>query len=112
MPEIEKLMNYINGAWCESAAAEYLDVHNPATAEVLARAPLSPSEEVDQAAKAAARAQVEWRHVPATQRIQYLFKLKELMEAKFDDLSRCITIENGKVLDDARGEMRRALENV
>ncbi len=112
MTQAEKLKNYINGAWCESSAAQYLDVNNPATAEVLARVPLSPPEEVDQAASAAARAQVEWRRVPATQRIQYLFKLKDLMEENFEDLARCITIENGKVLDDARGEMRRAIENV
>jgi malonate-semialdehyde dehydrogenase (acetylating)/methylmalonate-semialdehyde dehydrogenase len=112
MSDAEKLKNYINGAWCESAASQYLDVHNPATAELLARVPLSPAEEVDQAASAAAKAQLEWRRVPATQRIQHLFKLKELMEANFDDLARSITIENGKVLDDARGEMRRAIENV
>src|SRR5512133_1646271 len=112
MSQPEKLQNYINGAWCPSSAQDYLEVHNPATAEVLARVPLSPPEEVDQAAQAAAKAQAEWRRVPATQRIQYLFKLKDLMEESFDDLARSITIENGKVLDDARGEMRRAIENV
>ena len=112
MSEAEKLMNYINGAWCESSASQFLEVQNPATAEVLARVPLSPPEEVDQAAQAAAKAQAEWRRVPATQRVQYLFKLKDLMEENFEDLSRTITIENGKVLDDARGEMRRAIENV
>jgi malonate-semialdehyde dehydrogenase (acetylating)/methylmalonate-semialdehyde dehydrogenase len=112
MSEAERLKNYINGAWCESAASQYLEVRNPATDEVLARVPLSPPEEVDQAAGAAAKAQAEWRRIPATQRIQYLFKLKALMEANFDDLARSITVENGKVLDDARGEMRRAIENV
>ena len=112
MSEPEKMLNFINGAWCESSAEQFLDVQNPATGEVLARVPLSPPEEVDQAAQAAARAQLEWRKVPATQRIQYLFKLKDLMEQNFDDLSRTITSENGKVLDDARGEMRRAIENV
>ncbi|RPJ50477.1 MAG: CoA-acylating methylmalonate-semialdehyde dehydrogenase [Chloroflexi bacterium] len=112
MTQPEQLQNYINGAWCSSAAEQYLAVSNPATGEVLARTPLSPSEEVDQAASAAAKAQQEWRRIPATQRIQYLFKLKALMEEHFDGLARCITIENGKVLDDARGEMRRAIENV
>ena len=87
-------------------------MQNPATAEVLARVPLSPPEEVAQAAQAAAKAQAEWRRVPATQRVQYLFKLKDRMEENFEDLSRTITMENGKVLDDARGEMRRAIENV
>ncbi len=112
MSEAEKLMNYINGAWCESSASQFLEVQNPATAEVLARVPLSPPEEVAQAAQAAAKAQAEWRRVPAAQRVQYLFKLKDRMEENFEDLSRTITMENGKVLDDARGEMRRAIENV
>lgn len=112
MPETNRLQNYINGKWCESSASQYLEVHNPATAETLARVPLSPPEEVDQAARAAAQAQVEWRRVPAVQRIQPLFKLKDLMEDAFEDLARSITLENGKVLDDARGEIRRAIENV
>jgi malonate-semialdehyde dehydrogenase (acetylating)/methylmalonate-semialdehyde dehydrogenase len=108
----EKLLNYIDGNWCESSASQYLEVNNPATAEVLARVPLSPADEVDQAAQAAARAFTHWRRTPAPQRIQYLFKLKSLLEENFEDLSSTITMENGKVLDDARGEMRRAIENV
>jgi malonate-semialdehyde dehydrogenase (acetylating)/methylmalonate-semialdehyde dehydrogenase len=112
MTEIKPLMNYINGAWRASAATDILDVHNPATAEVLARVPLSPPAEVDQAARAAADAFPNWRRVPATARIQFLFKLKDLLEEHFEDLSRTITMENGKTVDDARGEMRRAIENV
>jgi malonate-semialdehyde dehydrogenase (acetylating)/methylmalonate-semialdehyde dehydrogenase len=105
-------MNYINGQWQKSSASQLLEVHNPASAEVLGMVPLSPAAEVDQAAQAAAQAYAQWRRVPATQRIQYLFNLKGLMEEHFDELSRSVTIENGKVLDDARGEMRRAIENV
>ncbi|MBN1920954.1 MAG: CoA-acylating methylmalonate-semialdehyde dehydrogenase, partial [Anaerolineae bacterium] len=80
--------------------------------ELLARTPLSPPEEVAQAAEAAQRAFFEWRKTPPVQRIQYLFKLKTLLEAHFEELARSITLENGKVLDDARGELRRAIENV
>ena len=108
----ETLMNYVNGQWQKSSASQHLEVHNPATAEVLGLVPLSPASEVDQAAQAAAQAFAQWRRVPATQRIQYLFKLKVLMEEHYEELSRSVTIENGKVLDDARGEMRRAIENV
>jgi len=105
-------MNYVNGQWQKSSVSQHLEVHNPATAEVLGLVPLSPASEVDQAAQAAAQAFAQWRRVPATQRIQYLFKLKDLLEEHFEELSRSVTIENGKVLDDARGEMRRAIENV
>lgn len=108
----EKLLNYVNGAWRESAAERYLEVRNPATDEVLATVPLTPPGEVDEAARLALAAFPAWRRTPAPTRIQYLFKLKALMEEHFDDLSRSVTIENGKNLADARGEIRRAIENV
>ena len=85
---------------------------NPATQEVLGKTPLSPASEVDDAAQAAAQALLEWRHIPVTERVQYLFKLKFLLEEQFEDISRLITMECGKTLDEARGEMRRAIENV
>ncbi len=108
----EKLLNFVDGAWRESAAERYQDVVNPATTEVIATVPLSSPEEVDRVARLAAAAFAEWRRTPAPARIQHLFKLKTLMEENFEDLARSITIENGKTLDDARGEMRRAIENV
>ncbi len=108
----ELLPNYVNGTWRVPDYSDTLDVTNPATGEVLARTPLSTPAEVDAAVQAAAAAFQAWRRVPATQRIQYLFKLKMLMEEHFEALARSITVENGKILDDARGEMRRAVENV
>jgi malonate-semialdehyde dehydrogenase (acetylating)/methylmalonate-semialdehyde dehydrogenase len=87
-------------------------VVNPATAEELARVPLSPAAEVEEAAQAAARALPAWRRVPVTDRVQYLFKLKALLETEFESLARAITLECGKTLVEARGEMRRAVENV
>ncbi len=106
------LSNYINGAWQKSSADHYQDVINPATGDVLAAVPFSPPAEVDQAAKVASAASESWRRIPAAERIQFLFKLKDLLEAHFDELSRMITQENGKTLGEAKGEMRRAIENV
>ena len=106
------LQNYINNEWLTSGNVEYLDVTNPATTEVLAKVPLSPAEEVDAAAQAAASALDDWRHTPPTERVQYLFKLKQLLEDNLDDISRTITMECGKTLSEATGEMRRAIENV
>ena len=104
--------NYIEGQWRQSAATETLPVINPATGEELGRTPLSPAAEVDQAAQAGARAFATWRRVPVTDRVQYLFKLKTLLEEHFDDIARTITMEAGKTLTEARAEMRRAVENV
>ncbi len=109
---MKTLQNYVNGSWRPSSAADYLDVINPATAETLGRVPLSPAAEVNEAVQAAEEAFVSWRHVPAPDRIQYLFKLKDLLEEHFADISRTITLECGKTIGESRGEMRRAIENV
>ncbi len=106
------MLNYIEGSWRESAATERIPVINPATLEEIGRTPLSPASEVDQAAMAAAKAFPAWRRTPVSERVQYLFKLKGLLENEFEDISRTITVECGKTLAEARGEMRRAIENV
>ena len=106
------LPNYVNNTWQKSEAAELLDVTNPATGEVLTQVPLSPAEEVHQAVTAAADALHEWRRTPPVQRVQCLFALKNLLEENLDDIARTITLECGKTLDEAKGEMRRAIENV
>jgi malonate-semialdehyde dehydrogenase (acetylating)/methylmalonate-semialdehyde dehydrogenase len=54
----------------------------------------------------------EWREMPPYTRARIMFHLKELMEQNFEELSRLITEENGKTIDEARGETRRAIENV
>jgi malonate-semialdehyde dehydrogenase (acetylating)/methylmalonate-semialdehyde dehydrogenase len=107
-----RLLNYIDGQWVASTTHEYLDVINPATGEVLAQTPLSSEPDVAQAIEAAAAAFPEWRRTPPGERIQYLFKLKQLLEEHFDELARLVTMENGKTLTEARGSMRRAVENV
>jgi malonate-semialdehyde dehydrogenase (acetylating)/methylmalonate-semialdehyde dehydrogenase len=112
MSENEMLLNYIGGEWVASTAERTQDVINPATAEILARVPLSPAADVDRAARVAAAAAPEWRRVPAPARIQYLFKLKDLLQGEYDDIAATIVKENGKTLDEARAELRRAIENV
>jgi len=109
---IEVLKNHIGGQWVDVGSGDFLDIHNPATAEVLARAPLSTTVDVSKAVEAASSAFGEWRYTPAVSRIQYMFKLKNLLEEHFEELARTITMENGKTLGESRGEMRRAIENV
>ena len=106
------MKNYIGGQWQRSSAVEELLVLNPATGEELGRTPLSSAAEVDVAVRAAAAAFPDWRRTPVTDRIQPLFKLKMLLEENFEDISRTITMECGKILAESRGEMRRAIENV
>ncbi len=112
MSDSGKLSNFIGGQWQPSMATEYLDVHDPATGQVLARVPLSPAAEVDQAAQAAGAAFPAWRRTPPVERVKYLFKLRDLLEKNFDELCHTITMECGKTLDESSGEIRRAIENV
>ena len=106
------MRNYVRGQWVESSAADSVPVVNPATGDQIASTPLSTAKEVGDAVDAASRAFPAWRRTPVTDRVQFLFKLKPLLEQHFDDLSRTITVECGKTLAESRGEMRRAIENV
>lgn len=107
-----KVMNFIGGAWRDSSSGELVDVINPATGEIIGKTPLSTNIDVDQAAQAAQTVFPDWRRTPAAERIQYLFKLKLLLDEKIDDISRLITMECGKTFEEAKAEMRRAIENV
>jgi malonate-semialdehyde dehydrogenase (acetylating)/methylmalonate-semialdehyde dehydrogenase len=108
----QTLANFIDGAWRNSKAGQALNVLNPASAQVLAEVPLSPSAEVHQAAEAASRAFPAWRRTPVGDRVQPLFRLKTLLESNLEDLARTITDECGKTHAESVGEMRRAIENV
>src|SRR3954470_21209655 len=111
-PPANKLTHYINGQWARSEASEWREVVNPATGEVLASVPMGAADDVNAAVEAAAAAFPEWRRTPPEDRIQPLFKLKMLLEEHVDDIARIITLENGKTFSEAKGEMRRAIENV
>jgi len=107
-----ELLNYIGGEWRRSSASDYLEVRNPATAETIAKVPLSAQAEVNEAVQKAHGAYLEWRQVPVTERIQPLFKLKALLEEHLDELAKTITNECGKTYAESVGELRRGIENV
>jgi malonate-semialdehyde dehydrogenase (acetylating)/methylmalonate-semialdehyde dehydrogenase len=90
-----QVLNFIDREWRASSGTEFFDVVNPATAEHLGRTPLSTAADVALAAEAAQRALPEWRRTPAAERVQYLFKLRALLEDDLESLSRLITIECG-----------------
>lgn len=106
------LKNRIGGEWVASASTESLEIVNPATGEPLGRVPLSGAKDVDQAVAAAAAAFPKWRATPPVVRARVLFKMKDLLERNFEELAASVTRENGKTLDEARGSVRRGIENV
>ncbi|HEY4980168.1 MAG TPA: CoA-acylating methylmalonate-semialdehyde dehydrogenase, partial [Candidatus Acidoferrum sp.] len=96
----------------KSSSTTLFDVTNPATNELVARTPVSTKADVDAAVQAAADAFPAWRRTPPGERIQYLFKLKYLLDEYIDELARIITLENGKTFGEAKAEIRRGIENV
>jgi malonate-semialdehyde dehydrogenase (acetylating)/methylmalonate-semialdehyde dehydrogenase len=111
LKKIITLKNYICGEWVESQG-ELSDVVNPATCKVIAKVPISTQEEVAKTVETAGDAFSEWRNTPPLARTRCLFRLKELMEGRFEELSRLQTMEHGKTIDESRGETRRGIENV
>ncbi len=111
---METLRNHIQGEWTASASTDTLPVENPATSETLAQVPIGPdtAADVNAAVAAAVTAQRAWRETPVGDRVQPLFRLKLLLEEHREDLARTITLECGKTIGEARGEMQRAIENV
>lgn len=104
--------NLIGGKWITAADPAGIELANPATGEPLGKSPAGSAAEVDAAVQAAHTAFASWRNTPAADRVQFLFKLKMLLEEHLDDLARLITIENGKTLAESKGELRRGIENV
>jgi len=104
--------NYVNGAWESSQTKSAAEIVNPATTESLARIALAGEAEVARAVASAAAAFPAWRRTPPQDRIQFLFRLRDLLLRRIDDLSRMITLENGKTLGEARAEIQRGIENV
>lgn len=109
--EVKRIQNYINGEWVDSKG-EVVDVVNPATMETIAKCPVSTKEEFDEAVAAAKAAYPDWRRTTPLARSRMLFRLKELMEENFEEVSRIQTQEHGKCIDESRGETRRGIENV
>lgn len=106
------MKNYVNGEWKTSESSNLGDVWCPATGEKIAQVPFSTAAEVDKAVQAARAAYPEWRTTPPLTRARYLFRLKEAFEEHFDEIAKALVTEEGKTIDESRGEVRRMIENV
>jgi malonate-semialdehyde dehydrogenase (acetylating)/methylmalonate-semialdehyde dehydrogenase len=103
---------FIGGEWTTVSGVPTTPVHNPSVGEVIAETPLCGAPVVDQAVQAAAKAFPAWMETPPIERARVLFRLKVLLEDHFDELARSVTTEHGKTLAEARGDVRRGLENI
>jgi len=108
---VRTLRFYVNGNW-EAASGATHPVMNPAAGEVIARVPYATAAEVDRVVKLAHEAFLKWRDVPVVDRVQVFYRYKTLLEKHHEETARILTTENGKTLDDARAEVRRAIQMV
>ena len=109
---IRSVNHWIGGQPSASESGRSGVVWNPATGEVQAAVDFASAEEVDRAVETARRAFAGWRATPLSRRAEILFKLRELVDANRRRIAEKITLEHGKTLPDALGEVARGLENI
>src|SRR5918998_493440 len=107
-----EVRNLIGGRWEEGNGRATEPVYDPATGEVVAETPLSTAEDLDRAVKKAEEAFPKWAATPVVERARVLFRFKALLEEHFEELRDLVTLENGKDIKDAAGEVRRGIEVV
>jgi len=109
---IKEIPLIINGEKVRSTTNEWLDVLNPATQEVVARVPMATAEEVNAAVNAAQVAFKSWSKVSLTNRMRVMVSFAHLVRKNSQELAELVTLEHGKTLPDAEGEVGRALEAI
>jgi malonate-semialdehyde dehydrogenase (acetylating)/methylmalonate-semialdehyde dehydrogenase len=116
LPEVQKhygkLKFYINGSWVESESDLIYEDVNPATGEVIAEFPSADDGEIEAAIDAAHAALDKWREVPLRDKARYLFDLRGKFEEHFDRLCRVLAQDHGRTIGEARGTLRRCIENI
>ena len=109
---MRRIQHFIDGELRAGTSGRLSDVYDPATGEVQAQVDLASATEVDQVVASASKAAIEWGESSLTQRTQIMFRFRELLAARTDDLAQVISSEHGKVVSDAAGEVARGLENI
>jgi malonate-semialdehyde dehydrogenase (acetylating)/methylmalonate-semialdehyde dehydrogenase len=116
LPEVQKhygkLKFYINGSWVVSESDLVYEDVNPATGEVIAEFPSATDSEIEAAIDAAQGAVAKWREVPLRDKARYLFDLRGKFEEHFERLCRVLVQDHGRTIGEARGTLRRCIENI
>jgi malonate-semialdehyde dehydrogenase (acetylating)/methylmalonate-semialdehyde dehydrogenase len=116
LPEVKahygKQKIFINGEWVESKSTTVHQNTNPATDEIISELPEATKEEARAAVVAAHKAFKEWRDVPLRNRARLLFDMRAKFEENFEELSRILVQDHGRTIEEARGSVRRVIENI
>ncbi len=109
---VPALRFFINGRWEDPPGRESAAVTNPASGKTIAQVLFSNAQDVARAAASAHQAYVQWREVPAAERVQVLFRYKTLLEQSQSALARMVCEESGKTIEQARNSVRRGIQLV
>lgn len=112
MTEIKRLKYCSNNEWKESKTNRYMPVTNSSTGEIIAEAPCCTPEEVSEVIDTARAAYNAWSTTSIQSRTQLMFKFKQKLDQHLDELALLISVELGKTLDEARGEVIKSTETV
>ena len=106
------IQHYINGKIYKGSSSRKGKVFNPATGAQESEVLLGTKSDLDHAVENAKTAFEKWSQVTPLQRARIIFKYKELIEKNYDELTKLIVSEHGKVYEDAKGSLTRGLEIV
>jgi len=107
-----RVQNYVDGEWLSPTGEDGQEIVNPATNETLAYVPFSSESDVETAIERGQAAFETWGSTPVEERIQPMFQFKALLEEHLDELTELLVKDHGKTYAEARGELRRGIENV
>ncbi|EEH36618.1 methylmalonate-semialdehyde dehydrogenase [Paracoccidioides lutzii Pb01] len=102
--------NFIDNKFLPSSATSWIDLHDPATNNLVTRVPQSTDAELRAAVESAQKAFPAWRSTSIMARQQIIFKFVNLIRANWDRLAASITLEQGKTFADAKGDVLRGLQ--
>jgi malonate-semialdehyde dehydrogenase (acetylating)/methylmalonate-semialdehyde dehydrogenase len=110
MAAIRQIQHYLNGRRVDGGSGRSVDVMNPSTGAVQAQVPMASTAEVDAAVAEAAVAQREWAAWNPQRRARVMMRFVDLVNANIDELAELLSIEHGKTVADARGDVQRGVE--
>jgi alpha-ketoglutaric semialdehyde dehydrogenase len=108
--EMKEYGLYIDGQWVPSISGRTFQTMSPTTGEVLAIFAEGGREDVERAAKAASKASLKWRALPAPKRGEILLKAASIMRRRKEELGKLVTSEMGKVISEGRGDVQEAID--
>jgi malonate-semialdehyde dehydrogenase (acetylating)/methylmalonate-semialdehyde dehydrogenase len=108
----DAVASLIAGCWVPGTSGRSGEVYNPSTGKVIARPAYCSAADVDRAVQAAAAAFPPWAETPVVERARVMFRFRELLVARSDEIARLITREHGKTVAESKASLHRGVEVV